>query len=50
MAMPEIIQWMTAGDVKVPNVEIFPMSDIAGAHARLESGQTIGKLVVDAEG
>jgi len=49
--MAEITALVEAGQLRpVLDGEPFPPDDVAGAHARLESGQAIGKVVVQVSG
>ena len=49
--MAEITALVEAGQLRpVLDGEPFPLDDVAGAHARLESGQAIGKVVVQVSG
>lgn len=38
--------WLASGDIVPPPLTTYPLSDAARAHADIESGQTIGKLVL----
>ena len=42
----QICDWLEAGKLKAPNVTTFDMDDIAEAHALIQSGRSIGKIVV----
>jgi len=48
--MAEAMAWMAellaAGQLRPLATTTFPLSDVAGAHRALESGQTVGKLVL----
>jgi len=44
--MQQILQWQADGRLVVPTVTTFPLESVAEAHQKLESGQTIGKLVL----
>eukprot|EP00912_Choanoflagellata_sp_UC4_P000846 UC4_evm2s521 len=46
VAMEEILGWLKRGQLSVVKVKEFDVSEVAKAHAALESGQTIGKLVL----
>ncbi|MGH7021983.1 MAG: NAD(P)H-quinone oxidoreductase [Caulobacteraceae bacterium] len=39
--------WIAAGKVKPVIDRIFPLADAAGAHARMESGAVVGKIVLE---
>lgn len=45
-AMTQIIGWIDDGTIKPPQVTTYPLSDVARAHADIESGLTVGKLVL----
>jgi NADPH:quinone reductase-like Zn-dependent oxidoreductase len=45
-AMDQIQGWLAAGKLAPPPVVTYPLADVARAHADLESGRTIGKLVL----
>jgi NADPH:quinone reductase-like Zn-dependent oxidoreductase len=45
-AMDQIVGWIEAGKIAPPAVTTYPFSDVARAHADIESGKTIGKLVL----
>ena len=40
------LTWMEKGLIKAPRVTSYPLRQVARAHAALESGQTVGKLVL----
>jgi NADPH:quinone reductase-like Zn-dependent oxidoreductase len=44
--MQQILQWLESGELQVPAVTSYPLEAVAEAHRALESGQTIGKLVL----
>jgi NADPH:quinone reductase-like Zn-dependent oxidoreductase len=45
-AMTQIEGWIAAGSVVPPPVVTYPLADVARAHADIESGRTVGKLVL----
>lgn len=45
-AIADIGKWLTDGDIQPPPVTTYPMADVARAHQDIESGKTIGKLVL----
>ena len=45
-AMRDILEWVASGKLRVPAVAEFELVDVRRAHAALESGETIGKLVL----
>jgi NADPH:quinone reductase-like Zn-dependent oxidoreductase len=45
-AMAALSEWADAGALRPAPVRAFPLRAVAAAHAALESGQTVGKLVL----
>lgn len=45
-AMQEILAWLQGGELQAPPVSLYPLRDVARAHQDIESGQTIGKLIL----
>lgn len=45
-AMTQLSTWLSEGKLQPPTVTTYPLADVARAHADLESGTTIGKLVL----
>ena len=45
-SMEQIIKWLEEGKLKAPPVKTYPLKDVALAHRDLESGKTIGKLIL----
>lgn len=45
-AMEKMMPWLEEGKIKVAKVNEYKVEDVALAHADLESGKTIGKLVL----
>lgn len=45
-AMGDIFEWLQAGQIKAPPVQSFRLDDVAEAHRAIESGNTVGKLVL----
>ncbi len=45
-AMQQIVGWLDAGKLVPPPVVSYPLADVARAHADIESGRTVGKLVL----
>lgn len=45
-AMAELLGWARAGRICPPPVRTFPLHAVAQAHAALESGNSVGKLVL----
>lgn len=48
--MQRLLAWANAGELSPPQVEPFAFDDVASAHRALESGSTIGKLVLLLDG
>ena len=44
--MHRILTWFEEGKIHVPEVTTYSLDDVAEAHRALESGQTVGKLVL----
>ncbi len=44
--MAKILGWLAQGRISRPPVTRYRLADVARAHADLESGQTVGKLVL----
>ncbi len=44
--MSQIIAWIDDGTLAPPKVTTYPLADVARAHADIESGLTVGKLVL----
>jgi synaptic vesicle membrane protein VAT-1 len=42
----QIVQWLEAGTLVAPPVVTYPLAEVARAHADIESGKTVGKLVL----
>ncbi|MBA3540605.1 MAG: zinc-binding dehydrogenase [Deltaproteobacteria bacterium] len=45
-AMTQIVGWLDTGALAPPPVVTYPLADVARAHADIESGRTVGKLVL----
>jgi NADPH:quinone reductase-like Zn-dependent oxidoreductase len=45
-AMAQIVGWIEDAKIQPPAVTRYPLADVARAHADIESGRTIGKLVL----
>ena len=45
-AMARILGGFSAGALRMPAVTVYPLAEVGRAHADLESGQTVGKLVL----
>jgi NADPH:quinone reductase-like Zn-dependent oxidoreductase len=44
--MRDINRWIAAGQIKPPPVTTYPLAEVARAHADIESGKTVGKLIL----
>ncbi|MGB5260515.1 MAG: zinc-binding dehydrogenase [Gammaproteobacteria bacterium] len=44
--MEEILGWVEAGSLRLPDITCFPLEAVAEAHRALESGRTTGKLIL----
>jgi len=42
----QLLDWLASGQLRPPTVTTYPFEAVAAAHRDLESGQTIGKLVL----
>ena len=45
-AMQDLLKWVEEGKIKAPAVQSFPFEKVADAHRALESGTTVGKLIL----
>jgi synaptic vesicle membrane protein VAT-1 len=45
-SLNQLLEWMNQGRLKPPRVTEFAFEEVAKAHQAIESGQTIGKLVL----
>ncbi len=45
-AMDDLLKWYGEGKLQIPAVKSFPMYEVGLAHKELESGKTVGKLVI----
>jgi NADPH:quinone reductase-like Zn-dependent oxidoreductase len=45
-AMQRLLGWVADGRLVAPPVQEFPLAGVADAHRALESGRTVGKLVL----
>ena len=46
----QLIQWLEDGKLAPPRVTVYPFEQVADAHRDLESGRTVGKLVLRCAG
>ncbi|MBU0678402.1 MAG: medium chain dehydrogenase/reductase family protein [Verrucomicrobia bacterium] len=42
----QLLEWADEGRINVPKITTYPFTEAANAHRELESGQTVGKLVL----
>lgn len=45
-ALNNLCRWVEAGKIKAPPLQIYPFKNAADAHRALESGKTVGKLIL----
>jgi NADPH:quinone reductase-like Zn-dependent oxidoreductase len=45
-AMRDLLRWVAEGKIKAPQVQPFAYDRVADAHQALESGKTVGKLIL----
>jgi NADPH:quinone reductase-like Zn-dependent oxidoreductase len=45
-SMRDLVQWVEEGKIKPPVLQNFPLEKVADAHRALESGTTVGKLIL----
>ncbi len=44
--MWDLLRWVAEGKIRAPILRRFPLENVADAHRALQSGQTVGKLVL----
>ena len=44
--MQQLIAWLNNAKIKMPRITKYPFNDSAQAHQDLQSGATVGKLVL----
>lgn len=44
--MGTVMKWLQAGELVMPKVTTYALADVRKAHAAIESGRTVGKLVL----
>ena len=49
-AMQDLLKWVEGGKIKAPSLLGFPFEKVADAHRALESGTTVGKLILNFKG
>ena len=45
--MEDLLRWCEEGKIKPPPVTSYALEDVAQAHKDIESGMTVGKLVLE---
>ena len=45
-AMGDLLKWVENGKIRAPALQKFPFEKVADAHRALESGKTVGKLIL----
>jgi NADPH:quinone reductase-like Zn-dependent oxidoreductase len=45
-SMQDLLKWVAEGKIKPPAVQPFAFEKVADAHRALESGTTVGKLIL----
>ncbi len=48
--LSQLIKWLNTGKIVAPKITLYPFEKVADAHRDLESGETIGKLVLVCKG
>ncbi len=46
LALADLDRWLAEGHIKAAPVSTYPLSEVARAHADIESGKTVGKLIL----
>lgn len=44
--MEQIVEWISTGQLKIPEVTLFDCDDIRLAHELIQSGKSMGKIVI----
>lgn len=44
--MAQIVEWVASGALRVGESTVFDMKDLPRAHELIQSGSTVGKLVI----
>jgi NADPH:quinone reductase-like Zn-dependent oxidoreductase len=47
--MQDLMQWVSEGKIRPVALQTFPFENVADAHRALESGKTVGKLILKFE-
>jgi NADPH:quinone reductase-like Zn-dependent oxidoreductase len=45
-AFDDLLKWYGEGLIRIPNIKTYPLEEVGLAHKELESGKTVGKLVL----
>jgi len=45
-SMQDLMQWVAEGKIQASALQTYPFEDVADAHRALESGKTVGKLIL----
>jgi NADPH:quinone reductase-like Zn-dependent oxidoreductase len=45
-SMQDLMQWVAEGKIQAPALKAYPFEKVADAHRALESGKTVGKLIL----
>ena len=45
-SMQDLLRWVEKGKIKAPVVQSYPFEKVVDAHRVLESGTTVGKLIL----
>lgn len=45
-AMDDMLKWIAEGKLQPPVTQTFPLSEVAEAHKHIESGMSVGKLIL----
>ncbi len=45
-AMTDLLRWIEEGKIIAPTVTCFPLEEVSKAHQAIESGQSVGKLIL----
>jgi NADPH:quinone reductase-like Zn-dependent oxidoreductase len=46
LAMHDLYSWFAQGKIKIPKITSYPFTESAQAHRDLQSGKTVGKLIL----
>ena len=45
-SIQDLMQWVAEGKIQAPVLRTYPFEKVADAHRALESGTTVGKLIL----